>query len=137
MTDKFLVERVSAQESALEREEEETGERVESLNAQMLELQSKLAEELNRLSRIRKTRKKAKERGEELFRRGMIEEDAAVAAEQSFEQVAVSHPGPSSVSDGLASFEQVDLGEIDPVLFGLLDPDGSYLPLSAHSPSSR
>lgn len=135
MTDLFLVERVSAQEDALEREEEETGERVESLNAQMLELQSKLAEELGRLSRIRKTRKKAKERGEELFRRGIIEEDAAVAAEQSSEQVA--DPGPSSVSDGLVSFEQVDLGAIDPALFGLLDPDGSYLPLSARSPDAR
>lgn len=137
MTDLFLVERVSAQEEALEREEEETGERVESLNAQMLELQSKLAEELGRLSRIRKTRKKAKERGEELFRRGIMEEDAAVAAEQSSEQVA--DPGPSSVSGDLVSFEQVDFGavELDPAILDLLDSGGSFLPSSMRSSDSR
>ncbi|KAL6790273.1 hypothetical protein GGI42DRAFT_337088 [Trichoderma sp. SZMC 28013] len=52
------LERVLAQRRALERQEEDTGDQVESLNAQMIELQAQLAEALGRLSRIRKTRKK-------------------------------------------------------------------------------
>ncbi|KAH0526272.1 hypothetical protein TsFJ059_009618 [Trichoderma semiorbis] len=110
------LERVLAQRQALERQEEETGEQVESLNAQMLELQTQLAEALSRLSRIRKTRKKAEERGEELFRRGMEEEDAEVAAEQSavhdLQQLGVPNDVDwSSLGVGL---EFADLGPLVP-----------------------
>lgn len=72
-----------AQKRSLEREEEEAGEYFNSLNTQLIKLQAQLAEAAGYLSRIRKTRKKAEERGEELFHRGVAEADAEVAAEQS------------------------------------------------------
>jgi hypothetical protein len=117
MTDFWpVVERVMSQKRSLEREEEEAGEHFDSLNAQLLELQNQLAEAAGRLSRIRKTRKKAEERGEELFRRGVAEADAEVAAEQSavqdLQQLGVPNDVDwSSLGVGL-DFE--DLGPLIP-----------------------
>lgn len=116
MTDLVVVERVMFQKRSLEREEEEAGEHFDSLNAQLFELQNQLAEAAGRLSRIRKTRKKAEERGEELFRRGVAEADAEVAAEQSavqdLQQLGVPNDVDwSSLGVGL-DFE--DLGPLIP-----------------------
>lgn len=120
------LERVMAQKRSLEREEEEAGEHFDSLNAQMIELQSKLAEAAGRLSRIRKTRKKAEERGEELFRRGMAEADAEVAAEQAavqdLQQLGVPNDVDwSSLGVGL---EFADLGPLVPT-------EGTHVPSSS------
>jgi hypothetical protein len=67
--------RVLDQQKKLDAEEEAAGEALESLQVQLVELQTKLSEAVNRLSRIRRTKSKMKDRGTELVRRGMQELD--------------------------------------------------------------
>lgn len=63
------------QQKKLEAEEEAAGEVLESLHTQIAKLQTELSEAVNRLSRIRRTKKRMKQRSEELVRRGMQELD--------------------------------------------------------------
>ncbi|GKU17303.1 unnamed protein product, partial [Fusarium langsethiae] len=77
----------------LEAEEEEAGDRVLILHNQLAELQASLAEAVSRLQRIRKIKKKVKERGADLFERGVQEldkEDNVIPALQSHEDWVVS-----------------------------------------------
>ncbi|KAF4463893.1 hypothetical protein FALBO_9280 [Fusarium albosuccineum] len=69
------VNKLVEQQEKLEAEEEEAGDRVLVLHTQLAELQSSLAEAVSRLQRIRKIKKKVKERGADLFERGMQELD--------------------------------------------------------------
>lgn len=63
------------QQKKLEAEEETASEALESLQAQLADLQTKLSEAVNRLSRIRRTKTMINQRIEELVRRGMQELD--------------------------------------------------------------
>ncbi|KAI0388177.1 hypothetical protein F5Y17DRAFT_453887 [Xylariaceae sp. FL0594] len=69
------LSRILDQQQKLEVEEEEASESLLSLHEQLTQLQSQLALAAGRLSRIRKIRAKVKERGDELFQRGMVELD--------------------------------------------------------------
>ncbi|KAJ3542073.1 hypothetical protein NM208_g4292 [Fusarium decemcellulare] len=80
------------QQEKLEAEEEEAGDRVLVLHNQLAELQSSLADAVSRLQRIRKIKKKVKERGADLFERGMQEldrEDNVLPALESHESWVV------------------------------------------------
>ncbi|KNB14691.1 hypothetical protein FOXG_13482 [Fusarium oxysporum f. sp. lycopersici 4287] len=59
----------------LEAQEEEAGDKVLVLHKELIELQSSLAEAVSRLQWICKIKKRVKERGAELFERGMQELD--------------------------------------------------------------
>ncbi|CAG1988408.1 unnamed protein product, partial [Fusarium graminearum] len=81
--DLSLVNRLVAQQEKLEAQEEEAGDRV----------LASLAEAVSRLQRIRKIKKKVKERGADLFERGVQEldkEDDIVPALQSHEDWVVN-----------------------------------------------
>lgn len=70
------LEKVLAQQRKLDNDEEEASEKLLSLHSELARLQSQLAEAAGSLSRIRKIRRKVKERGADLFERGMQELDA-------------------------------------------------------------
>lgn len=85
-----------------------------------------LSEALNRLQRVRQLKQNAKERGDEVFHRGMEALDAYDGVNQQGAEVT-SSSGPSA-------FEQVDLGAIDlDLLLGLSNSGESFLPSTAHS----
>lgn len=89
----LLVNRLVDQQEKLEAEEEEAGDKVLVLHNQLAELQASLAEAVSRLQRIRKIKKKVKERGADLFERGMQEldkNDNLLPALQSHEDWVVS-----------------------------------------------
>ncbi|CZS83168.1 unnamed protein product [Fusarium graminearum] len=82
------LNRLIDQQERLEAEEEEAGDKVLVLHNQLSELQASLAEAVSRLQRIRKIKKKVKERGADLFERGVQEldkEDNIAPALQSHE----------------------------------------------------
>lgn len=93
------------------------------------EAEAALTEALGRLQRVRQLKQNAKERGDEVFRRGMEALDAYDGVnQQSAEATASSGP----------SFEQVDLGAIDlDLLLGLSNSGESFLPSTAHSSNAR
>ncbi|PCD46608.1 hypothetical protein AU210_002009 [Fusarium oxysporum f. sp. radicis-cucumerinum] len=83
------LNRLVDQQEKLEAQEEEAGDKVLVLHKELMELQSSLAEAVSRLQRIRKIKKRVKERGAELFERGMQElnkEDNILPALQSHEE---------------------------------------------------
>lgn len=90
-----------------------------------------LSEALARLHRVRQLKQNAKERGDEVFHRGMEALDAYDGINQQGAE-ATSSGGPSA-------FETFDLGaiDLDPAILNSLGFDGSFLPASENSPSSR
>lgn len=87
------MNRLVDQQEKLEAQEEEAGDKVLVLHKELMELQSSLAEAVSRLQRIRKIKKRVKERGAELFERGMQEldkEDNILPALQSHEEWVVN-----------------------------------------------
>ncbi|CAF3615951.1 unnamed protein product [Fusarium graminearum] len=115
------LNRLVAQQEKLEAQEEEAGDRVLVLHNQLAELQASLAEAVSRLQRIRKIKKKVKERGADLFERGVQEldkEDDIVPALQSHEDWVVNDLQSLGVSN-----------ETDWSLFGLSDDFNDVGPL--------
>ena len=95
------------------------------------EAEAALSEALNRLQRVRQLKQNAKERGDEVFHRGMEALDAYDGVNQQSAEVT-SSGGPSV-------FESLDLGavDLDPAILDLLGSDGSFLPSSVRSSDSR
>lgn len=99
---------------------------------ELAEHQRRASEALEKLQRVRRLKQNVKERGDEVFHRGMEALDAYDGINQQSAE-ATSSSGPSA-------FESIDLGAIDlndPAILGLLGSDGSFLPASVNSPSSR
>lgn len=92
VADRLVVSKLVEQQKKLEAEEEEAGDAVLVLHTQLAELQSSLATAVSRLARIRKIKKSVKEKGSELFERGMQEldkEDGILPALESHENWVV------------------------------------------------
>lgn len=66
-----VVKTLISQEKKLEAEEESTGDDLIKLQQEMAAMQARLATTIGRLSRIRATKKRVKERREAEFRRGI------------------------------------------------------------------
>ena len=120
----FLVARLRQDYEKFDKQEQEAAE-------ELAEYQRRASEALERLQRVRKLKQNVKERGDEVFHRGMEALDAYDGVNQQNAEVT-SSGGPSA-------FESLDLGaiDLDPAILDLLGSDGSFLPSSVHSSGSR
>jgi hypothetical protein len=101
-----VVKTLISQEKKLEAEEESTGEDLVKLQQEMAEMQARLATTIGRLSRIRATKKRVKERRESEFRRGIQGLD-----------------GEDKLMEELSRREQEVRQELHPVIEGDFDFD--------------
>ncbi|EXK24296.1 hypothetical protein FOMG_18967 [Fusarium oxysporum f. sp. melonis 26406] len=119
------LNRLIEQQEKLEAKEEEAGDKVLVLHNQLAELQSSLAEAVSRLQRIRKIKKKVKERGANLFERGMQELDKEgniLPALQSHEEWVVKDLQSLGVPNDV-EWSSLGLGNDFNDVGSLLDPD--------------
>jgi hypothetical protein len=118
-----VVNKLVEQQKKLEAEEEEAGDAVLVLHSQLAELQSSLATAVSRLARIRKIKKRVKEKGSELFERGMQEldrEDGILPALESHENWVVNDLQSLGVPNEV-DWQSLGLGEEFNGLGPLLD----------------
>lgn len=118
------MNRLVEQQKKLELEEEEAGDKILVLHTQLAELQSSLAQAVSRLARIRKIKKRVKEKGSELFERGMQEldkEEGILPALESHENWVVGDLRSLGVPNEV-DWSSLGLGEDFNGLGPLLDP---------------
>jgi hypothetical protein len=117
----FVVARLRKDYEKYDKQEQEAAE-------ELAEYQRRASEALERLQRVRKLKMETKDRGDEVFHRGIEALDAYDGINFQNEESA------EATASGVPSFEQVDLGAIDlDLLLGLSNSGESFLPSTAHS----
>ncbi|KAF4463895.1 hypothetical protein FALBO_9278 [Fusarium albosuccineum] len=125
------LRKLISQEKKLDEDEEKAGEDLLKLHEELAALQARMAVAAGRLSRIRKTKTKVKERRATEFRRGIrgLESEDALSEELSRREDAVSGELQSLNPEGL-DWESLGLGGFD---FDPFSVDGSASEVAGHS----
>jgi chromosome segregation ATPase len=109
-----LVKKLISQEKKLDKDEEEAGEDLLKLHEELATLQARMAVAAGRLSRIRKTKNKVKERRASEFRRGIqgLEGEDKLAEELSRRENEASEELQSLNPEGI-DWDSLGLGDFN------------------------